>query len=93
MNSVADQALDHVKYLSVQIQIRRIGPPVNLAAVDHINEVSTNGGLSVERQDIPRPNRFIEQTYLEINGDQLETSSNTFLPRVIITTGLVLREG
>ena len=80
MKSLADQALEHVKHLAVQIGSRPIGSPANLAAAGYISEVYTICGLSVERQEIPCPDWTAEQTSLDLNGDLLEASANTFSP-------------
>jgi aminopeptidase YwaD len=80
LNSFADRALEHVKYLSVQIGSRPIGSPANLAAADYISRIFTDCGLSLERQEIPCPDWVAEQTSLELNGELLEASANTFSP-------------
>jgi aminopeptidase YwaD len=80
LNSFADRALEHVKYLSVQIGSRPIGSPANLATADYISKVFTSCGLSVERQEIPCPDWVAEQTSLEMDGELLEASANTFSP-------------
>ncbi len=80
MNSLADRALEHVKHLSVQIGSRPIGSPGNLAAADYIGEIFQNCGLSIERQEILCPNWVVEHTSLELDGEFLEASANTFSP-------------
>ena len=80
MNLLADRALEHVKYLSVQIGSRPIGSPANLASADYISEVFSNCGLSVERQELHCPDWAVEHTSLELKGEFLEASSNTFSP-------------
>jgi hypothetical protein len=77
---LADRALEHIKYLSVQIGCRPIGSPANLAAADYIGEVFQSCGLSLERQEIPCPSWAVEQTFLELNGELLEAYANTFSP-------------
>ena len=73
-------ALKHVKHLSVNIGSRPIGSPTNLAAADYISGVFERNGLSVEKQEIPCPNWVEEHTSLELNGEHLEASANTFSP-------------
>ena len=80
MNSFAERALEHVQHLSVQIGSRPIGSPANLAAADYIGGVFQSCGLSLERQEIPCPNWVVEQTFLELKGELLEASANTFSP-------------
>ena len=80
MELLADRALEHIKHLSVQIGCRPIGSPANLAAADYIGGVFESCGLSLERQEIPCPNWAAEQTFLELNGELLEASANTFSP-------------
>ena len=80
MKPFADQALEHVRTLSVQIGSRPIGSPANLVAADYISEVFTNCGLSLERQEIPCPDWVVEQVSLELNGELLEALANTFSP-------------
>jgi len=84
----ADRALKHVKHLSVQIGCRLIGSPANLAAADYIGEVFQNCGLSIERQGIPCPDWEVETTSLELNGELLEASANTFSPSCDISAGI-----
>jgi hypothetical protein len=80
LKSIADRALEHVEHLSVQIGCRPIGTSANLKAADYISDVFKNYGLSVERQEIPCPNWVAEETTLELNGESLEASANTFSP-------------
>jgi Iap family predicted aminopeptidase len=80
LDSLADRALEHVKHLSVQIGCRPIGSPANLAAADYIAEVFQSCGLSIERQEISCPDWVAEKTSLELDGESLEASANTFSP-------------
>ena len=82
MRTIADalNALDHVERLAVQIGSRPIGSTANLAAANYIGEVFKQNGLSVERQEISCPNWFSDYTSLELNGEALEASANTFSP-------------
>ena len=52
----------------------------NLAAAEYISAVFRQCGLSVEQQEIPCPNWMDEGTSLELNGQALEASANTFSP-------------
>jgi len=72
--------LEHVERLAVEIGSRPIGSPANRAAADYINEVYRQSGLSVEMQEIPCPHWEAEYTSLELNGEALEVSANTFSP-------------
>jgi aminopeptidase YwaD len=85
LNSFAERSLEHVKHLSVQIGSRPIGSPANLAAADYISEVFKNCGLSLEKQEIPCPDWSVEQTSVELNGELLEASANTFSPSCNVT--------
>jgi aminopeptidase YwaD len=80
LKAINEQALEHVKYLSVHIGNRPIGSNANLAAADYISEVFKQAGLSLEKQEIPCPDWIAEQTSLELNGELLEASANTFSP-------------
>ena len=82
MKTIADAygTLEHVEHLAVQIGSRPIGSSANLAAADYISDVFTKSGLSLEMQEIPCPDWFAEQTSLELNGEILEASANTFSP-------------
>jgi len=82
LRTIADalNALDHVERLAVQIGSRPIGSTANLAAANYIGEVFKQNGLSVERQEISCPNWFSDYTSLELNGEALEASANTFSP-------------
>ena len=72
--------LEHVKHLAVQIGSRPIGSTANLAAADYISEVFKRSALSLEKQEIPCPDWTEEHTSLELNGEPLEASANTFSP-------------
>lgn len=72
--------MGHVEHLAVHIGSRPIGSPANLAAADYISEVFRQSGLSVEMQDIPCPEWAAVHTSLELNGEALEASANTFSP-------------
>ncbi len=80
MKTIADRTLEHVERLAVQIGSRPIGSTANRAAADYICEVFTKSGLSLEKQEIPCPDWLAEQTSLELNGEILEASANTFSP-------------
>jgi len=75
-----ERTLEHVKQLAVHIGSRPIGSPANLAAADYIGGVFNQSGLSVEKQEIPCPNWSEEYTSLELDGEALEVSANTFSP-------------
>ena len=82
MRTITDvhSALEHVKHLSVQIGNRLIGSPSNRAAADYISSVFKQNGLSVDQQEIPCPDWVEEYVSLELNGELLEASANTFSP-------------
>jgi aminopeptidase YwaD len=80
VKTIADGALEHVESLAVRIGNRPIGSMANLAAADYISEVFKHCGLSVQQQEIPCPNWMDEGTSLELNGQALEASANTFSP-------------
>jgi len=80
LKTIADGALEHVESLSVRIGNRPIGSMANLAAAEYISAVFKQCGLSVEQQEIPCPNWMDEGTSLELNGQALEASANTFSP-------------
>lgn len=80
LKTIADGTLEHVKHLAVQIGSRPIGSPANLAAADYIEQVFRQSGLAIERQEIPCPDWVAQQTVLELNGESLEASANTFSP-------------
>jgi len=72
--------LEHVKHLAVHIGSRLIGSSGNLAAADYISEVFNQNGLSLEKQEFSCPDWIEEHTALELNGEPLEASANTFSP-------------
>jgi aminopeptidase YwaD len=86
---MADGALEHVESLSVRIGNRPIGSMANLAAAEYISSVFKRCGLSVEQQEIPCPNWMDEGTSLELNGQALEASANTFSPSCNISATTV----
>jgi aminopeptidase YwaD len=81
--------LEHVKHLAVHIGSRLIGSTANLAAAEYISEVFKHSGLSVEKQDIPCPDWVEEHTTLELNGESLEASANTFSPSCNISAATI----
>ena len=80
MKTNSENALEHVRHFSVQIGSRLIGSPSNFAAANYVSEVFKQCGLSLERQEIPCPDWVDEYTSLELNGELLEASANTFSP-------------
>jgi aminopeptidase YwaD len=80
LKTINEQALEHVGHLSVHIGSRPIGSATNRAAADYISEVFEKVGLSLELQEIPCPDWIAEHTSLELNGELLEASANTFSP-------------
>ena len=89
MKTIADGTLEHVKHLAVHIGSRPIGSPANLAAADYINEVFKKTGLSLEKQEISCPDWVEEHTSLELNGEPLEASANTFSPASNISAATI----
>jgi len=75
--------LEHVERLAVQIGSRMIGSTANLAAADYISGIFDQSGLSLEKQEISCPNWIEEHITLELNGEILEASANTFPHPVI----------
>jgi len=82
-------ALDHVEQLAVRIGSRPIGSTANLAAADYIGEVFKQNGLFVDRQQISCPAWFADHTSLELNGEALEASANTFSPSCNISASTI----
>jgi aminopeptidase YwaD len=80
LKTIADVALEHVEKLAVQIGSRPIGSKANRAAADYISDVFKQNGLSLETQEISCPEWIAEQTSLELLGEMLEASANTFSP-------------
>jgi aminopeptidase YwaD len=72
--------LEHVERLAVQVGSRIIGSTANLAAADYISGIFEQSDLSVERQEISCPDWIEEHTALELDGEILEASANTFSP-------------
>jgi aminopeptidase YwaD len=80
LKTIADRALKHVKQLAVHIGSRPIGSAANLAAADYISRIFEQSGLSLESQEISCPDWVDEYTSLELDGEPLEASANTFSP-------------
>ena len=80
MKTIPDRALEHVKRFAVDIGSRPIGSAANRAAAGYINQVFTDCGLALETQDIPCPDWMAEQTSLDVDGEPLDASANTFSP-------------
>lgn len=85
MVSIPDQAMQHVERLAGQIGSRTIGSPGNHQAADYIAGVFRRTGLSVEFQQFPCPDWREEFTALELDGEALEASANTFSPSCEVT--------
>jgi aminopeptidase YwaD len=83
--SDAYRTLEHVEHLAVHIGSRPIGSAANLAAAEYISDVFKGCGISVEEQEISCPDWVAEHTSLNINGEMLEVSANTFSPSCDIT--------
>jgi Iap family predicted aminopeptidase len=81
--------LEHVERLAVQIGCRPIGSTANLAAADYISAVFHHCDLSVERQEIPVPNWIEEHTSVELHGELLAASANTFSPSCNISAPII----
>ena len=86
INSDVYGTLEHVERLAVHIGSRPIGSAANLAAAEYIGDLFKEWGLSVEEQAILCPDWIAEHTSLELNGEMLEASANTFSPSCNITT-------
>jgi aminopeptidase YwaD len=80
LKTIADGTLEHVRHLACDIGSRPIGSPSNRAAADYIRGTFEGCGLAVEMQEIPCPDWLAEHTSLELNGEMLEASANTFAP-------------
>jgi aminopeptidase YwaD len=89
LKTIPDRALEHVKRLAVDIGSRPIGSPANRAAAEYISEVFTKCGLSLETQEIPCPEWVAEHTSLELDGEALEASANTFSPSCDVTASTI----
>jgi len=85
LKTSTEGTLEHVKHLAVNIGSRPIGSPANLAAAEYISGVFKESGLSVEKQEVSCPNWIEEDTSLELNGEALEASANTFSPSCTIS--------
>jgi aminopeptidase YwaD len=81
--------LEHVNHLSVQIGSRSIGSTANLTAADYISDIFKQSGLSVETQEISCPDWIEEHTSLDLNGEPLEASANTFSPSCNISAAII----
>jgi aminopeptidase YwaD len=89
LNTIIDGTLEHVKHLAVHIGSRLIGSTANLAAADYISEIFQQTSLSLEKQEFSCPCWVEEHTSLELNGEPLEASANTFSPASIISVATI----
>jgi aminopeptidase YwaD len=87
VKTIADETLEHVEQLAVHIGSRPIGSTANLAAEDYICEAFKENGLSVEKQEFSCPDWVEEQTSVELNGEPLEASANTYSLSCTISAG------
>lgn len=88
MRTIADGTLEHVKHLAVHIGSRLIGSAGNLAAEDYISGVFKQAGLALEKQGVSCPDWIEEHTSLELGGELLEASANTFSPSCNISAAI-----
>jgi aminopeptidase YwaD len=89
LKTIGEQALKHVRHLSVDVGARPIGSAANRAAAGAICKLFERCGLTVETQDIPCPDWSAGHTSLELNGELLEASANTFSPSCDIAAPLL----
>jgi hypothetical protein len=89
LNKAVDRTLEHVEHLSVQVGSRPIGSAANRQAAEYIHRVFEGAGLSVEQQAIPVPEWRADHTSLELDGELLEASANTFSPACDISAETV----
>jgi aminopeptidase YwaD len=76
MENLAEQAMAHLKLLSVDIGQRPAGSPENEVAAKYIESVFQGAGLSVERQYFPCLAWEYQDTILELGGRRLESQTN-----------------
>jgi aminopeptidase YwaD len=89
VDNIAQEAIAHVRRLSVDIGPRPLGSPGNRAAADYIEAVFQNAGLQVERQPFPCIDWDCEETVLELDGRRLEAAANWFSPSCDVAGALV----
>jgi aminopeptidase YwaD len=89
LKAIGERAFEHVEHLAVGIGNRPIGSAANRAASDYISEVFANCGLLLETQSISCPDWSAEHTSLELDGETLEASANTFSPSCDISAPLI----
>jgi hypothetical protein len=86
LKTIAEAASEHVERLAVHIGSRPIGSTANPAAADYISDVFRRSGLALQTQEILCPDWATEDTSLDLNGESLEASANTFSPARHIST-------
>ncbi|RPI33876.1 MAG: M28 family peptidase [Chloroflexota bacterium] len=77
---IEDEAYQHLQRLAVDIGSRTIGSPGNLAAAQYIQSSFESHQLSVEQQEFLCPDWAELETSLELSGELMEASANTFSP-------------
>ena len=80
MEHFGQAALDHVRYLSVDLPTRTLGSAGHRAAADYITAHFAGAGLAVERQEMSVPDWEELSTSLELDGQSLEAYANAFSP-------------
>ncbi len=78
MNTLQDQVMKHVNFLSEEIGCRPVGSEGNKAASDYIEKVFREAKLEVEIQEFDVPQWEVTEAFLVLNGEQLDVKSNSF---------------
>ena len=92
MDSLAEEALEHLKALCIDIGHRPAGSPENNTAANYIESVFRGAGLAVERQTFTCSAWEHQETVLELAGCRLEAQANwRSLP--CDTTGVIVPAG
>jgi hypothetical protein len=79
-SSLESELTAHLHKLSVEIGPRMMGSSADRASAEYIRQVFQNAGLEVEEQRWDCPYWTVDETVLELDGQRLPASANTFSP-------------
>ena len=85
MKTIAEAASEHVERLAIHIGSRLVGSTANLSAADYIGDGFRRSELALHTQEISCPD-WAEDISLDLNGESLAASANTFSPVYNIST-------
>jgi aminopeptidase YwaD len=85
----AEEVMEHLEHLCVEIGPRPLGSAGNQAAADYIARVFESKHLDVEIQELNCPIWEAAESHLLVDGEPLMAAANTFSPPCDVRAGIV----